>query len=163
MIIYNYKGDNTMTREEAKQLLPIIQAFADGKIIEISSGYDDWKQDVCPTWQYKASCYRIKPEPEYRPFKNAEECWQEMQKHKPFGWFRSRDKTVPSKYTHIDSIKDDGISVLGNVVNFSFSEMCQNSIFVDGKPFGIREGEVEKIGDIPNSTSQKLVSYNHQE
>lgn len=26
--------------------------------------------------------YRIKPE---RPFKDAEECWNEMQKHQPFG------------------------------------------------------------------------------
>lgn len=30
--------------------------------------------------------YRIKPEPKYRPFKDAEECWNEMQKHQPFGW-----------------------------------------------------------------------------
>lgn len=29
--------------------------------------------------------YRIKPEPKYRPFKDAKECWQEMQKHQPFG------------------------------------------------------------------------------
>ena len=31
--------------------------------------------------------YRIKPE--YRPFANAEECWCEMLKHKPFGWVES--------------------------------------------------------------------------
>lgn len=35
--------------------------------------------------------YRIKPEPKFRPFKDAEECWQEMLKHQPFGWVKFKD------------------------------------------------------------------------
>lgn len=27
-------------------------------------------------------------EPSYRPFKNQEECWNEMLKHEPFGWVK---------------------------------------------------------------------------
>ena len=29
-------------------------------------------------------------EPSYRPFKSQEECWNEMQKHQPFGWIKSK-------------------------------------------------------------------------
>ena len=34
--------------------------------------------------------YRIKPEQKYRPFANVEECWQELLKHKPFGWVKEK-------------------------------------------------------------------------
>ena len=71
-----------MTREEAKELLPIIQAFAEGKTIEI---YDNrgWQDLIMKSIKFdcKPSCYRIKPEPKYRPFKTKEECWNEMLKH----------------------------------------------------------------------------------
>ena len=84
-----------MTREEAKQLLPIIQAFAEGKTIEVYYGEDQgWHTMVItnPKFDLKPSQYRIKPEPKYRPFKTKEECWNEMLKHQPFGWVKSKDK-----------------------------------------------------------------------
>ena len=66
-----------MTREEAKELLPIIQAFAEGKDIQIRNitddGWDDINDDRM-SFCAKAEAYRIKPEPSYRPFKNQEEC-----------------------------------------------------------------------------------------
>lgn len=75
-----------MTRKEAKQLLPIIQAFAEGKTIEVRVGNDSWvKTDEVYGGRNNDYDYRIKPEPKYRPFKDAEECWQEMQEHQPFG------------------------------------------------------------------------------
>ena len=39
-----------MTREEAKELLPIIQAFAEGKAIQFKTKYVDWKETDCHTW-----------------------------------------------------------------------------------------------------------------
>ena len=61
-----------MTREEAKELLPIIQAFAEGKTIEIGDnrGWRDLIIDS-PKFDCEPSCYRIKPEPKYRPFKEC--------------------------------------------------------------------------------------------
>ena len=81
-----------MTREEAKELLPIIQAFADGKTIEIYN--DKWNTMVFndPHFDCAPSRYRIKPEPKYTPFKTQAECWNEMLKHQPFGWVKSKDK-----------------------------------------------------------------------
>ena len=132
-----------MTREEAKELLPIIQAFADGKTIEI---YDEeWKTMVFkdPHFDCAPSRYRIKPEPKYRPFKTQEECWNEMLKHQPFGWVKNE-----YNYVHIEC-------VLENVIEFSpvedddgtlltctidFTSVCeQGYTFADGTPFGIKE------------------------
>lgn len=85
------KISKTMTREQAKELLPIIQAFAEGKDIQIATA-GEWK-DVDESWEILFTepphCYRIKPKIKYRPFKSQEECWNEMLKHRPFGWLKS--------------------------------------------------------------------------
>ena len=80
-----------MTREEAKKLLPIIQAFAEGKTIQYETR-DGWIDlDALYPHSDTLSKYRIKPEPKYRPFKSQEECWNEMLKHQPFGWLSDKD------------------------------------------------------------------------
>lgn len=77
--------------------------------------------------------YRIKPE--YRPFKDAKECFEEMQKHKPYGWVKD-----VSKIYNITIIRDDGIivntSIDSNWFNF---ESSLNLKFIDGTQFGIKE------------------------
>lgn len=74
-----------MNRQEAKELLPVIQAFAEGKTVQFKNSFEDWIDCDNIMFNWPPKDYRIKPEPKYRPFKNAEECWQEMQKHQPFG------------------------------------------------------------------------------
>lgn len=82
-----------MTREEAKDFYPILQAFAERKVIECRTKPSSLKDSDTPNeWTemkdfqfWNNTEYRIKPEPKYRPFKNKEECWQEMLKHQPFG------------------------------------------------------------------------------
>lgn len=79
-----------MNKEEAKKLLPIIQAFAEGKTIQVFNLYKErWEDINNPSWD--ADRYRIKPEPKYRPFKDVDECWEEMQKHQPFGWVENKN------------------------------------------------------------------------
>ena len=74
-----------MTREEVKKMLPIMQAYAEGRTIQFSDG-GKWL-DLCESDFYESpERYRIKLEPRYRPFKTQEECWQEMLNHQPFGW-----------------------------------------------------------------------------
>lgn len=72
-----------MNREEAKQLLPIIKAFSEGAQMQIKqdSGWMDMNNDRIIVDDIPPNLYRIKPEPKYRPFKDAEECFEEMQKH----------------------------------------------------------------------------------
>ena len=85
-----------MNREQAKALLPIIKAFSEGKTIQWLTGSGEWYDVVGKDtidFEYltdRKTKYRIKPESKYRPFKGAEECWSEMQKHQPFGWILDR-------------------------------------------------------------------------
>ena len=123
-----------MTREEAKELLPIIQAWAEGKTIEIGDN-TGWKDLIVesPHFGCKPSCYRIKPQPKYRPFKNQEECWNEMMKHQPFGWVKS---TISDNLYPIESISDE---ISYNRTFASYNEAFNWCKFADGTPFGIKE------------------------
>lgn len=73
-------------------------------------------------------------EPTYRPFKDVEECWQEMLKHEPFGWLK-RDTyfqnimAVDCAYIYIETL----------TTNFNYKEALCEFTFADGSPFGIKE------------------------
>ena len=126
-----------MTREEAKQLLPIIQAFAEGKEIQQTDGYD-WYDLDNPDFMASGSSYRIKPETKYRPFKNADECWQEMQKYKPFGWLKDKND---GHLTLITVVDNDKMMALNGRVGWDFLGMMNNYVFANGTPFGIKVEE----------------------
>ena len=132
-----------MNREEAKGLLPIIQAFAEGKSIEVRNRAidDEWKETSYPSFEPPFD-YRIKPEPKYRPFKDAEECWNEMLKHQPFGWIKDENK-----YYHIACVFDadkEGDNMTIETVGYkSFNGVLACYTFADGTPFGIKEGGEE--------------------
>ena len=130
-----------MTREEAKQLLPIIQAFAEGKAIEsrcIKGNKSLWYYDEDPSFDNDLE-YRLKTEPKYRPFANAEECWKEMQKHQPLGWVKDKKD---GHYVLITGVDDDtcGMSLNGNAA-WSLSGIMDLFTFADGLPFGVKVEE----------------------
>ena len=125
-----------MTSEQAKELLPIIQAFAEGKAVEYLNDEKRWIECDNPSFWEDPKHYRIKPEPKYRPFKSQEECWNEMHKHPDFGWVRCKQW---GSYTLLGNI--------GNIIIRSTDECHKNSMnymyeeytFADGTPFGIKE------------------------
>lgn len=123
-----------MNRQQAKDLLPIIQAFAEGKTIEYYSN-DNWIEDKNFNFIDKAQNYRIKPSLKYRPFKDAEECWQEMQKHQPFGWLKHKTDNV---YSFISKIDKDCCYFAVNVY-WGFDTLFKTKTFIDGTPFGIKK------------------------
>ena len=124
-----------MTREEVKELLPIIQAFAEGKKIQFRCKTGEWL-NILNKFDFTLSPddYRIKPEPKYRPFKNQEECWNEMHKHPDFGWVKYKDSK--SMY-HIHVVGHGYILIDG--ADLSFFEAFDKCEFFDGTPFGIKE------------------------
>ena len=127
-----------MTREEAKELLPIIQAWAEGKSIQFQTDSGSWSditKDLYPC--NHPSLYRIKPEPNYRPFKTKEECWEEMLKHQPFGWIKNNDT---KRLRNIDSVGNSSIDIKGNGSTLYFDVVLNVYTFADGTPFGIKEG-----------------------
>lgn len=132
-----------MDRNQAKELLPIIKAFGEGKDIEIRSKnphaqLNGWaKMDEFIFGNFE---YRIKPEPTYRPFANAEECWQEMLKHLPFGVVK--DKYFANYQTHraFTCLVTNGCHFRG-YEDETFESSFKNLLFADGLPFGVKVEE----------------------
>lgn len=130
-----------MNRKEAVELLPIIRAYAEGKEIEIFDKTTKmWKTAMLPHFDCDSNIYRIKPEPEYRPFKNAEECWTEMQKHQPFGVVK--DKYFANYQTHraFTCLVTNGCHFRG-YEDETFENSFKNLLFADGTPFGVKVEE----------------------
>ena len=128
-------------KEEVKSVMNIIQAFADGKTIQAIDPYEDEWVDQAGL-NFKAlfeGQYRIKPEPKYRPFANAEECFAEMLNHHPFGWLKG-DKC----FYNIVSVSNIDVSmanVSGDIVTLDFSDVMEDNTFADGTPFGVKVEE----------------------
>ena len=138
-----------MTREEAKVLLPIIQAFAEGKVIEcrtkpsaLSKSWQDMNgwTEMKEIEYWNNTEYRIKPESKYRPFKDAEECWEEMLKHQPFGVVK--DKYFANYQTHraFTCLTTKGCYFRG-YEDETFESSFKNLLFADGNPFGVKVEE----------------------
>lgn len=131
-----------MDRNQSKKLLPIIQAYAEGKTIQsrcIKGDTSLWYDDEDPSFDDDFE-YRIKPDskPEsktdvnYRPFANVEECWQELLKHEPFGWVKD---TEANEYLNVYCISNSASSI------DLFGRMFKRCIFIDGSPYGIKVEE----------------------
>lgn len=127
-----------MTRKEAGQFWPIIKAYSEGKEIELSDPCNGkWELTEEPLFTGKVNSYRVKKEPVYRPFENANECWEEMMKHQPFGWLTNDS----GAYFMMNFIDNTQISI-PYTMNISFDEaLNMGQKFADGTPFGIREEE----------------------
>lgn len=132
-----------MTREEVKILLPIIQAFAEGKVIQTKNGDETWitigketDLNIESLAEYP-DCFRIKPEPKYRPFKDSDECWQEMLTHQPFGWVKYQCDFF--QIIHVDDNLIGYGSACGTILHSKFEDIFEDSTFADGTPFGVKE------------------------
>lgn len=146
-----------MTREETKELIAenriaVMQAYVDGKQIQFFNEYTgEWENIHTPNWLRDTS-YRVKPEPKCRPFKNADECWQEMLKHQPFGWVKRKgnkpsyellacisknneNNEAPVCFASYGSV-DRGVVIRSSS---RFDKMFNVFTFADGAPFGVKE------------------------
>lgn len=119
-----------MDRQQAKELLPIIQAFAEGKTILVQEDIDWRYLSDDADFNLNPLRYRIKPGPKYRPFNDAEECWQEMKTHEPFGWLKDK-KTKEYELLRRVAPKDGVID--------QYTSVYERCVFADGTPFGIKE------------------------
>lgn len=123
-----------MNRKEAAKLLPIIKAFSEGKTLQsrcIKGDKSLWYDDDDPSFD-DAFEYCIKPEPKYRPFKDAEECWTEMEKHQPFGWVKDK---VSDEYFNVYCISNN------NEGKELLERMFKRCVFIDKNPFGVKYEE----------------------
>ncbi len=135
-----------MDRNQAKEFYPIMQAFAEGKVIECRTkpsfieGTDvpnDWTEmKEIEFWNNTE--YRIKPdskaEAKYRPFKDAEECWAEMLKHQPFGWVKNKESQALFVCKAIGKLIAIGIED----TPYTYKHPFDTYTFADGLPFGVK-------------------------
>lgn len=131
-----------MTRENVKKNMDIISAFAEGKVIQISNEIGEWidltERDGLPmgTLEEEPNIFRIKPEPKYRPFANAEECWNEMLKHQPFGWVKS---TLFKDLALVQRVTTLYVEINREIIDYK--DTLKKFTFTDGTPFGIKVEE----------------------
>ena len=132
-----------MTREEIKERLPIMRAFAEGKTIQVRINNDsswtdllDDKLEISNLYEY-----RIKSEPKYRPFKSQEECWNEMLKHQPFAFLSSANEYDWFSICRV--FEEEGIPKITFASNpysdYDMANVFDTFQFADGTPFGIKE------------------------
>ena len=131
-----------MTREESKAFYPILQAFAEGKVIEcrtkpsaLSKSWQDMNEwtEMKEIEFWNNTEYRVKPEPTYRPFKNGEECWQEMQKHQPFGWVKS---TLFKDFDLVQRVTTLYVEINREIIDYK--DALDKFTFADGTNFGVK-------------------------
>ena len=129
-----------MNRQQAKELLPVIQAFAEGKTIEFKSVFGNWTDCNEVLFNYPPKDYRIKPESKYRPFIDNKECWNEMLKHQPFGWVRAmnaeNDYYIIDGVFYSENLDCPVVTMAGE--SYDYKEMLDTYLFADGTPFGIK-------------------------
>ena len=133
-----------MTKEETKKQIAkemdriaLMQAYVDGKQIQYFNRLEGkWEDTTDPRWS-QGSSYRIKPEPNYRPFRDVEECWQEMQKHRPFGWIKNKNDGHYSMITKVNADFDKKHIAISGINIWTLSETMCDYTFADGEPFGI--------------------------
>ena len=133
-----------MDRNQAKEFYPIMQAFAEGRIIECRTkpsfieGSDvpnDWTEmKEIEFWKHTE--YRVKSEPTYRPFANAEECWAEMQKHQPFGWVKS---TLFKDLALVQRVTTLYVEINRDIIDYK--DTLEKFTFADGTSFGVKVEE----------------------
>ena len=131
-----------MTREESKAFYPILQAFAEGKVIEcrtkrsaLSKSWQDMNEwtEMKEIEFWNNTEYRVKPKPKYRPFKDAEECWKEMLKHKPFGWVKS---TLFKDFALVKRVTTLYVEINREIIDYK--DALDKFTFADGTNFGVK-------------------------
>lgn len=126
-----------MDRNQAKELLPVIQAYVEGKTIQsrcIKGDTSLWYDDEDPSFDDDFE-YRIKPETKYRPFANTEECWTEMLKHQPFGWVKNKESQALFVCKAIGKL----IAIGFDDTPYTYKHPFDTYTFADGLPFGVKE------------------------
>ena len=133
-----------MEREEIKRRAELYSALAEGKTIQILNMEGNWVDVEVKKLNYipETLKFRIKPEPKYRPFKNQEECWNEMNKHQPFSFVVNKDSVDYFSICRV--FKDEkGISRITFISNpysgWDMEIVFDRFNFADGTPFGIKK------------------------
>lgn len=116
-----------MTREHAKQFLPIMQAYAEGKEIEYQSE-TGWSSIAIPGFRDDPSKYRVKPEPKHAPFTVGDAVM-----------FMGKSIIEKGNKLHVGivtSCDNMGVVITLDTGYIGYGWGLENLQFLDGSPFG---------------------------
>jgi hypothetical protein len=121
-----------MTKQNVKEYLPLVQAMAEGKTIEIMEhGY--WESFYGMNFKWPASHYRIKPEPTLRPWTAEEGVGKVV-----------RNNVTRNLYLLIGWYEEDKMFVACAVIQHGSSYITSKELLkactqLDGSPCGVEE------------------------
>ena len=112
-------------REKYKLLLPIIEAYSKGKIIEVIKD-DSWEAVEFPIFNLSPDKYRIKPEDKYIPFNINTILVNKIV------------KSLKTKKIYSITAQQDSFIFLGNESHpYTYKNLLDYFVFLDGTPCGI--------------------------
>lgn len=120
----------TETQKRAEQLLPIIQAAAAGKTIQLRRASGEWEDGTDLSFgRQDISDYRIKPERSIRSWR-----WDEV----PVGAVIKEKGETLVKQLIVHSYVSGSIKTgCGN--HYPFADVLENFVMLDGSPCGVTE------------------------
>jgi len=135
--------------ENTGKWIEILQAFKEGKCLEYKINHGPWCDWTgVPTHLFeKGYNYRIKKEPTYRPYANAEEFLKASKEHGPYLEFIQKDDKGFYR-THVLPIAIRGVWVefgknivshSGKVEDTPFNQLIHTYKWSDGSVCGILE------------------------
>lgn len=133
-----------MTHEEAKHLSDVLKSAADGKPVQYKANNEEsWKDLPLDTWrQIQIDYYefRIKPEPKYRPYKDAKEFLKAQKEHGMY--LISKNKSHIARYPVI--VEPERILMFWEpkdscLTGYKYSDLFDWWLHQDGHLCGIME------------------------
>lgn len=133
-------------KEKIKEMIAVMQAFAEGKKIEVrplySTDENDWEIALNPSWNWTSLDYRIKLEPMLRPY-TFEELQAEMAKGKIV--VKQVNLKGINRILTITQVMDeydkDSKIQLSDFKYASYEQLLENYQWLDGSPCGVIEEE----------------------
>jgi len=122
-----------MTRDKTKRYVEIMQAYIEGKEIEITYDNGDTWQSLSllnSDWNWELYDYRIKSETYYRPFKDSKEVVEALKEHGDWVVWKIDEvcyRIVQIGDTYVVPYNDD---------SYDFDEAFREFTFLDNTPFG---------------------------
>lgn len=126
-------------------MIAVLQAAKEGKTIQFRIANDDkdrWKDAKCPNWDFSSYDYRVKPEPNLRPYANASEFLADMKEHGGSVHTKKGYNDIPVR------VLGCGIVIIDFELNkkhdykyvfIPYSKLLKNFRFLDETPCGIEE------------------------
>lgn len=102
-----------MTREQTKEAIRVMQAFVDGKEVEVLYPFTQAQIATTPAWNWDANKYRIKPTANLRPWTADEVPLGAVMRHKTDVSYRSLIGSTSTEAARSEWLKDREHSIDG--------------------------------------------------